>query len=1241
MEQKSTKITEPARLAALRAPKLSDSPPDPEFDRVTRLTSRLLHVPVARVLLVDAPRQRSKTARGLPEPPADKCQTPLSHAFCQHVVATSAPLVVNDAREQPLLHDNLAVPDPGLVAYLGCPLRAPDGHVLGALCAIDTNPRSWTASDIELLTDLAALVPAEIARRQAIEDAAQARAALLKAQEQAAVDNRLHLLADSMPQIIWTSTPDGKLQYCNRHWFDYSGMTFDQTMSSGCSAIMHPDDVQASCDRRKRAFERGEAYESEYRFKRASDGEYRWHLGRTIPVKDQAGRIMQWLGTCTDIHDQKASQVALTQSNEHLEKLVQQRTAELVREHRFLEAVLENVADGIIACDAHGKLKLDNRAMRESQNVLEETLAPEQWASHYSLYCADGVTPMTVEQIPLLRALRGEQVQAAEYVVASPVDGKRRRMVANGSAFYDADGKKLGAVIARHDVTERSAAQERFRVLFEHSSEAHFLLQDGRILDCNDAAIKLIGCSDKDQLCQMHPADFSPEFQPDGRRSAEARREIDLSVQTSGFKRFEWVLRHTDGHDVPVEVSLTPTTIEGRFAIISVCHDLTQRKQDEQALAQAKRFAESIAEYSACNIYIRDLRDETLQYVNQLTAESLGYPREELIGKGIDFTRQIFHPDDFPLLLAAREKIRTYADGQVLEYSARLRHADGTWRTMWNRQVVFQRDESGQPTQIMGIALDITELLRVQEELKIAKEAAEAATRAKSEFLTNMSHEIRTPMTAIMGFAKLLQDPNQSPGQRKEYLQIVKRNGRHLMKVLNDILDVSRLDAGKLSLEEIECDPSKIFAEVCTLMRPLALEKGLAFGIEENGALPDKIVTDPTRLTQVLLNLVGNAIKFTQAGSVRITVSCEREHAKRRLRIDVSDTGMGIDARQQANLFAPFGQADSSMHRRFGGSGLGLAISKRLAGMMGGELSMVSELGRGSTFTLLLNIADPRAPEKHAAPPPPIPANVCTPHSTLGGRILVAEDTVDTRRLVTPYLEQAGATVEGVSNGLLALDAVAAAARDGQPFDAVLMDMQMPELDGYCATARLRQMGFTQLPIIAFTAHATQEERDKTIRAGCSDYVAKPIDLDNLMEVVGRQMSTGAKTASAKSTQPLRSTKSRDTVIGQLIDEYIAGLKPQVADILAALDAGDLAKLKLKVHQLRGSGGSYGFPEISQQAQKAELAIAAQQPIDNIAREVHALFDLIHRIEGYDEPAHERQIARPLDIPCSVSSSTR
>jgi signal transduction histidine kinase/DNA-binding response OmpR family regulator len=415
------------------------------------------------------------------------------------------------------------------------------------------------------------------------------------------------------------------------------------------------------------------------------------------------------------------------------------------------------------------------------------------------------------------------------------------------------------------------------------------------------------------------------------------------------------------------------------------------------------------------------------------------------------------------------------------------------------------RDENGKVVEVTGMIQDITERRLLDAQLQQAKDAAEAANRAKSEFLANMSHEIRTPMTAIVGFADMVLHKDQGKVARIEWADIIQRNALHLLELINEILDLSKIEALQMKVERVACDLPVFLSEIVSLMRPRAMEKGLGFAITFQGPIPHVVQSDPMRLRQILINLLGNALKFTKTGKIEVRISDEGAGGPNIvLRADVIDSGIGMTPEQLERLFQPFTQGDGSITRKFGGTGLGLTISRRLAKLLNGDISVGSELGIGSTFTLKIGGGPSAGVEMlqdlTEATLPATPDQRAQPDIHLHGRILLVEDGRDNQRLLRMQLSAAGAEVVVADNGQIAVDLMTT-----RPFDLILMDMQMPVLDGYAATIELRRRG-VKIPIIALTAYAMAEDRAKCMASGCSAYLTKPVNEETLLNTVNQYL---------------------------------------------------------------------------------------------------------------------------------------
>jgi PAS domain S-box-containing protein len=496
-------------------------------------------------------------------------------------------------------------------------------------------------------------------------------------------------------------------------------------------------------------------------------------------------------------------------------------------------------------------------------------------------------------------------------------------------------------------------------------------------------------------------------------------------------------------------------------------------------------------------ISIADRRGKIIE-VNSAFCRLSGYTCEELVGQDHRLINSGHHPKSFWVNMW-----KTISNGKAWRGEVCNRAKDGTLYWVDSAIVPF-KNEQGELEKFISIRIDITARKAAEDALRQARVEAEAANQSKSEFLANMSHEIRTPMTAILGFTDVL---IQSDDRQQQYdaVRTIKSNGSHLLSIINDILDISKIEAGRLTIEQMPINPVQVVDDVMSLMRARAMEKGLTLELTYQTQVPHAMESDALRLKQILVNLIGNAIKFTPQGSVTLRVAY---HAPTQsdgvLQFDVADTGIGLTPQQQIELFKPFGQADATTSRRFGGSGLGLAISQRLAQMLGGNIRVSSQPDEGSVFSVTIAVIHPQnishvmiaTPPEPIAPAAPVVSTAMQLLPLSGVQVLLAEDGLDNQKLIGFYLRRAGASMTIADNGEAAINLINA---QGSNFDVVLMDMQMPVLDGYSAVRKLRDMKLN-IPVIALTAHAMTGDREKCISAGCSDYATKPIDPIHLID---------------------------------------------------------------------------------------------------------------------------------------------
>ena len=679
--------------------------------------------------------------------------------------------------------------------------------------------------------------------------------------------------------------------------------------------------------------------------------------------------------------------------------------------------------------------------------------------------------------------------------------------------------------------------QQISATVFDASAQAIIIAdRNGDIVSVNAAFTRITGYSAPEVI------GHNPRLLNSGVQSKGFYVELWNELFQNGVWHGELVNRHKDGRLYDTHLTLTVSRDSAGQVqhLIGVSSDITERKKLENSLKESEFRWKYAIEGAGDGLWDWNVPDGIV-FFSLRWKEMLGYSADE-VGTGFDEWEQRVHPDD---KAASLKTVEDYLAGHSPTFSIehRVLCKDGSYKWILARGMVVSRAPDGNPLRLIGTHSDITRLVT-------ATKDAQAANIAKSRFLATMSHEIRTPMNGVLGMAQLLLMPNLSEAERRDYARTILSSGQTLLTLLNDILDLSKIEAGKFQLEPTVFEPDSVLHETGTLFSGAAQAKGLRLQHQWSGAPEQRYQADSHRLRQMLSNLVGNAIKFTHRGQVRIEAKeLERDANSALLEFSVHDTGIGIPQDKQGLLFKPFSQTDNSTTREFGGSGLGLSIVRNLALAMGGDVGVESESGKGARFwfsvraQVVTDGQDSRAAQRTA----PTQAKLAPPPCELTGHVLVAEDNPINAMVIESLLRKLGLTMTLAKNGQQAVQAIAQDPANRQPFDLVLMDLQMPELDGYGATQRIRQWEADsiqpRLPIIALTADAFEENHRHCLAVGMDDFLTKPVSIDALKSTLSKWLPT---------TAPSAPTQSSDQAAGVSVDlQAFAALVRELTPLLA------------------------------------------------------------------------------------------
>lgn len=820
-------------------------------------------------------------------------------------------------------------------------------------------------------------------------------------------------------------------------------------------------------------------------------------------------------------------------------------------------------------------------------------------------------------------------------------DGEVRWLYGNSTPIRQENGSIVWYGFITDETENRNARDEAIVVrslmqaVVHGSTQVAIIATDlqGTITVFNSGAERMLGYSAAEMINKQTPEiiHLRSEVEERSRQLSkyygypvEGFETLVHCVRLGGHVEADWTYIRKDNSDLTVRLVVTAMRDENGTVtgFIGVAADVTETRNIEKTLRfERERLDMALA---GGELGTWDLNLQTGEAIwDERFASLLGERLEDLTQTFEAHSARI-HPDDKELV---RSSVRRHLDGLTTIYTAeyRLLQKNGDWRWIQSRGRLMQRDESGRPLRMLGTIADLSSRKMIEEQMVKAREMADMANRSKSEFLANMSHEIRTPLTSILGYADLLSIANVSAAEVADGVATIRSAGRHLLTIINDVLDLSKIEAGKMTVERISFSPLHLIREVMSVLQQSAEAKGIILNARSVGPIPRIIVSDPVRIRQILLNLVGNAVKFTEQGQVCVIVEFVPKSAGQSngLIFEVTDTGIGMTQEQCAGLFEPFMQADASTSRQFGGTGLGLAICRRMAALLDGDIVARSERGVGSSFRVNIAIElvenIDMLDSLSLIGENPVPMETTGEEIRLSGRILLAEDNPVNRRLFEQILRNAGAIVDVAENGQVAVEkALQAMKLDSSSkefrrgYDVILMDMQMPVLDGYGATRQLRDRGY-QGPIIALTAHALDEDRRKCIETGCSDVATKPIEKTRLISVCRQAIEAQTAASGNRDKYPcsdipatqyqVDSTALMNGLDGdfELLEELINLFQSNSSELLAemqeSLQSGDRVMLERSAHSLKGAVSNFSAAG----AYEAALAMETFAKGDNLA----------------------------------------
>jgi PAS domain S-box-containing protein len=774
------------------------------------------------------------------------------------------------------------------------------------------------------------------------------------------------------------------------------------------------------------------------------------------------------------------------------------------------------------------------------------------------------------------------------------------------------DNDEIGTLIValNQAFRDRKRAAEQFQLAVEAAPDGMLMVdRQGRITMANTQVERTFGYGHRELLGQPVETLIPLRYRLDHRRHLDEYLAVPHAFPL-GFRSGMHGLSR-DGRELPLEIALNPLeTPDGIFILASVV-DVTERELAADKLRNSEESLKFVLDGSRLGTWDWNLESGEVTR-NDYWAEMLGYASDEIDDATADGWMRLIHPDDREL---AQRSIERHLAGEtpLYEVEYRMRTRDGDYRWILDRARVVRRNREGRALRMSGTHEDITERKRAEATLMVAKEQAESANRAKSEFLANISHEIRTPMNGVIGMTGLLLDTELNSEQR-HYAGTIRSSGETLLALINSVLDLSKIEAGKLELECLDFDLRTMLDEFACPWTLAARNKGLKFHCAVAPDVPADVRGDCGRVRQVLTNLVGNALKFTARGEVSVQARLvSRSDDVAVVRFAVRDTGIGIPSEKWPALFGRFSQVDASATRRYGGTGLGLAIAKELVLLLGGEIGMTSDVGSGSEFWFTVPLqpqatqTPPAETATSTAPGPSEPTELQILPRGVG--ILVVEDNIVNQEVVLGILRKLGLRADAVANGAEAIDALSTL-----PYHLVLMDIQMPVMDGFEATRLIRdpqsRVRDHQVPIIALTANAMRGDRQRCLEVGMDCYLTKPVSPSSLVEVLNAWLPAGSEPIDTRSLHATRTTVTGnsqasdlqvfdragllarvmddESLVDIIITRFVESTPGLIASLQQFLDDGNLGAVERQAHSIKGAASNVNGERLRQIAFRLE-----------------------------------------------------